>query len=212
MSMETIKSANTEPEQKPRGLWWQNFTSVTTLSALISAFVGVGTWLTNYSVEHTKLGVEEASREDKLQTEQRARLDKIAADEQALRTKYVDMALGQTLCVDYRVRIFGYLSAVLTDPAQKVWAVGERNRAARARDTVAELRAQLDKKREQSVNRLADLTREFGKGTWAQPVITAFDTEQKAIKSEIEQLQKRISDAEGPPCTAGMQAGPKPPG
>ena len=190
---------------------WRDKRYITTLTAAVPALVAVLTWATNYTIEKSKLAAQEASQQTQLAQAKQARLDENAAAEQArldelaaaqraLQTKYVDMALGRTMCIDYRARIFGFLAAVLSEPEQRDWAKGELKRTVDRQQMLSGLREKLDAKREASVSLTAEFAKKYGKSGLAKDIAEAFLLNQKHLEDEIVVLQKRISEAEGPPC------------
>jgi hypothetical protein len=101
------------------------------------------------------------------------------------------------------VRIFGYLATVLANAEQKDWAKAERDRANQARNSVADLRQKLDQARAQSVSLPAELIAKLAPGSKGELAADVVAVWRKNNKAEIEELHKRISEAEGPPCESG---------
>jgi hypothetical protein len=93
---------------------------------------------------NAKLESEQLDRLDKYQRDKLARLDKLEEqsaqrlrdDEAKLRTMqthYIDLALARTLCLDDKVRIFGYVAAVAKGD-EKSWANRELDKAEKVRE------------------------------------------------------------------------------
>jgi hypothetical protein len=91
-----------------------------------------------------KLESEQSDRLNKYESERLARIDKLEAeakqrardDEAKLRTMqthYIDLSLARTLCLDDRVRIFGYVAAIAKGD-ERAWAQRELDRATKLRD------------------------------------------------------------------------------
>jgi len=185
--------------------WWRDFKHVVALPPLITALVtgvaGLSSVATTSHVEQSKLQAQAKDRENQRQAEQNLRQDKNSADERALRTKYVDLALNPCLGVDHSVRVFGYLATVLTDPMQKQWAQTELKSAEDRRAEVRSLKQQLDKKRADSISYMRDQIVQASTGTKAQWLVDIIGRQQKTANDEIESLRKRIAEAEGDNCS-----------
>jgi hypothetical protein len=211
------EAATKAPLPKARARWWQSPKQVGVLGTFISAVVAVLTGLTNFSIEQTKLAAEDDARQLRARAEKQAREDKLAAEredrldankaaEQKLSAKYVDMALAEVLCVDHRVRIFGYLASALTDQDQRAWASRELKAARSEQEPLNSLREALGKLREESASLLVDLAKRYGKDTMFDPAVGGLEQQDETRQKEIALLEQRIAEADCPDRIGSVEA------
>jgi hypothetical protein len=181
--------------------WWRDaavFTRVAALlTSIITALAGLGTVGTNYLVEKTKLRAQADSLDAKRISDSEDRKDKNAAAERELRTKYVDLALKPALSVDHRARIFGYLSTVMENEAQRKWATEEAKRVGKQRDDLSRLRDQLDKAIASSTSSARRYLESLAQSDSTEVFIKALKTRHENEQEQVELLRVRIRELEG---------------
>jgi len=192
--------------------WWRNAAVFTKAAALVTTVVtmlaGGGTVGTSYLVEKTKLAAQNERLNAKRISDSEDRKDKNAAAERELRTKYVDLALQPALGVDHRARIFGYLSTVLEDPAQRKWAMEEAKRVDKQRADLYHLREQLDQALADSTSSTRRYLEALTKNGLTEVAITALKTQHENEQEQISLLRIRIRELEGG-LTSPMPQGTK---
>lgn len=129
----------------------------TLISTLIAGAVSVATIFSNFATESIKADLTRETLRQKVQLDNESakikheqetndRTDRRIDRDREFRAKYVDLALGNQLCLDFRVRIFGYLRETLPDK-EKVWAEDQYQSAKRDSDKIVELENSLLEKR-----------------------------------------------------------------
>ncbi|HOY03333.1 hypothetical protein [Zoogloea sp.] len=164
-----------------------------------------------------KLESEQLDRLKKYESERLARIDKLEAEAKqrarddeaklrAMQTHYIDLALARTLCLDDRVRIFGYVAAI-AKADEKAWAQRELDRAMKLRDE----RDEVEKlKREQlSPSVLEQLSRQLAAVNLNNPgLASATEADAKNRAKYVIELGKRNEALRSVdiPCT-GLPSG-----
>lgn len=206
-----------ETKARDLSIWWRRLATVagvgTAIPTLIAAGVSIATLLVSYATEAIK--VDASYRESKLQAAvaAKAREDKAYQDDlerrnlnaaklRELQTKYVDLALGRQLCLDYRVRVFGYLSAVLAG-SEKVWAETELRDARKAQDNIRALRDRLGEARQNLVSQFQIAMQEFkASGVVADNVKSGLAVIRQTNEENIKAIEDQLAIAQrgDPPC------------
>ena len=112
------------------------------------------------------------------------------------------MALGRQLCLDYRVRVFGYLAAVLVD-SEKVWAKSELQSAEAARKHIDSLRKQLGEAQANLVDPTQNAIEQFkASGPVIENTSNLLAVFRKTNEQKIKSIQAQLADLKtyDPPC------------
>ncbi|WP_139826239.1 hypothetical protein [Derxia lacustris] len=185
----------------------------TVIPGLITAGVSIATMITNCTTEQIKvnanhedqklrLAVASQAREEKLAQDERERRDINAARLRELRTKYVDMALGRQLCLDYRVRVFGYLVAVVEN-SEKAWAQEELRKATEAQDRINALKNQLGEAQANLVSPTQNAIKQFqASGPIIESTNNVLAVFRQTNEQKIKSIQTQLADlkADDPQC------------
>lgn len=195
----------------------------TLASSLIAAVVSIATVLTAWSTEKSRLDAADKDRErqaavamreqeNQQRLKERERRDINDAKLRELQTRYVDLALGTQLCLDYRVRVFGYLSAVLT-ASEKNWAASELERALERRKRIDGLEKQLDEAQGLSLTEVTSAAIEQFKasGAVAENATNLLAVFRRTNEEQIKALKLQLATAKAadPPCPEVRPTSPK---
>lgn len=210
--------SNTTPPKVAESMFsWKGLLRIaglgTAVPALITAGVSVATMVTNCTTEQIKVdanhkdrklqaAVATQAREEKLEQDERERRDINAAKRRELQTKYVDMALGRQLCLDYRVRVFGYLSTVLGN-SEKAWAEAELRRAKDAQNHIDSLKKQLGEAQANLVSPTQNAIDQFkASGPVVENTSNLLAVFRRTSEQNIRSIQAQLADvkADDPPC------------
>tara|TARA_B100001105_G_scaffold255283_1_gene253912 strand:+ start:5901 stop:6740 length:840 start_codon:yes stop_codon:yes gene_type:complete len=185
----------------------------TVIPAFITAGVSFATMITTYATEQMKVQAHredrehqdiaaQAARQAKLQDDQRERESVGQQKLRDLQTKYVDLGLDRQLCLDYRVRIFGYLSAVLKND-EKAWATTQLQQAQADLQKINDLKKAIA---DAKLNLVSPTKIGFEKfklsGAFVEGTDKVLDAYREYLRQSIDSYESNLRDAElnDPPC------------